>query len=58
MSSTTAITVVLACAFLLGVKLTVNLVRHRRRKVEFGLGDVRPRNARKDYKAPGKSVWR
>jgi len=58
MSSTIAITVVLVCAFVLGVKLTVDVVRHRRRKVEFGLGDVGPRSARKDYKEPRNSVGR
>lgn len=43
MNPTATIVVVLVCAFLLGVKLIVDLVRHRHRKGEFGSGDVRHR---------------
>jgi hypothetical protein len=46
MISTATIVVVLVAAFLLGVKLMVDLVRHRRRKVELGLSGLRPRGPR------------
>ncbi len=58
MISTATIVVVLVGAFLLGVKLTVDLVRHRRRKVELGLGDLRSSGTMKEYKAGSKSVSR
>jgi hypothetical protein len=65
MNSTATIVVVLVCAFLLGVKLTVDLVRHRRRKGEFGSGDVRyqdrdqrPQSAKQDRMEVNSRSWR
>ena len=58
MISTATIVVVLGGAFLLGVKLTVDLVKHRRRKVDLGLGYVRPSATVKEYKAGSQSVSR
>jgi hypothetical protein len=43
MISTAPITVVLVIAFFLGVKSSADLVKHRRRKVKLGWGDIRPR---------------
>ena len=57
MISTLAIVVVLAGAFLLGVKFTLDLIKHRPRKVELGFGDVRTRGTRKEQ-SRGKSVSR
>jgi hypothetical protein len=51
MIPTAIIVVVLVGAFLLGVKFTADLIKHRPRKVELGFGDVRPRGAVKGYKA-------
>ena len=48
MISTLAIVVVLAGAFLLGVKFTLDLIKHRPRKVELGFGDVRSRRTTKE----------
>ena len=48
MISTLAIVVVLAGAFLLGVKFTLDLIKHRPRKVELGFGDVRSRGTAKE----------
>jgi hypothetical protein len=57
MISTAAIVVVLTGAFLLGVKFTVDLIKHRPRKVELGFGDVRSRGAMKE-EGRSKSVAR
>jgi hypothetical protein len=51
MISTATIVVVLVGAFLLGVKFTVDLIKHRPHKVELGFGDVRPRGGMREYKA-------
>jgi len=56
MISTATTVVVLVGAFLLGVRLTVDLVKHRRRKVELGLGDVLHRTTMKNHKAGGKGI--
>ena len=48
MISTAPIAIVLVIAFLLGVKFCFDLVKHRRRKVRLGLGDIRPRGRMKE----------
>jgi hypothetical protein len=58
MISTAPIAVVLVIAFLLGVKFSVDLVKHRRRKVKLGLGDIRPRGGTQEHQALSKRLWR
>jgi hypothetical protein len=58
MISTATIMVVLVGAFLLGVKFTVDLIKHRPRKVELGFGDLRPRGTNERIQSRSKSVSR
>jgi hypothetical protein len=51
MISTATIMVALVGAFLVGVKFTVDLIKHRPRKVELGFGDLCPRGTMNEYKA-------